>query len=111
MPVLQARVRALVLAGALAKTLGVVGFNGWLVFSGVGVKDYTFALLGSVNADMWIGPAIAFGKLAAVAIGLFIVVWIFHIARLARLLQSRTSGHPASNQGGVRSQEPGHTTN
>src|SRR5262249_21409901 len=60
--------------------IGIVGYNGWLVFRRIDVRDHTLALLRALGAGFWIAAAIALLKLAAATIGVLLVLRVVRVA-------------------------------
>lgn len=63
---LKVRAGLMVLSGLLA--VAIVAYNGWLIARGGDVPRETSVLLSAVSPEIWIGIALASGKLAAAAI-------------------------------------------
>ena len=63
------------------------GYNGWLIVRRVDVPSHMIALLRGIGRDVWIGWAIAAGKLAGTALGIVVASRV--LCRILRALEAR----------------------
>ena len=69
-----ANLRGLVKLAGTVCVLGVLGADGWLIYKGEIVHEYTLELLRSVPPEFWIGLGIALGEVIAVVIATVVLL-------------------------------------
>jgi small conductance mechanosensitive channel len=74
------RVRRILAASAALLAFAIVGYNGWLVVTGVNVTAHTRSVVSALSRDHAVGVAMAIGRLAVVG---FLLIFATRAARWA----------------------------
>jgi small-conductance mechanosensitive channel len=78
--VLRVKVRTVLLALSALLATAIVAYNAWLIARGADVPRETMALFGAMSTAIWMGLAIALGKLAAATLGLLLATRVIRRA-------------------------------
>jgi small conductance mechanosensitive channel len=70
---LKVRARNVLIVTCVLLTVIILAYNGWLVAHGIDGWSHTATWLSAVSRDLWIGAAIALGKLTAAALAVVVV--------------------------------------